>query len=309
MRANIQIKQNRVRKIVGSRKKPQKTQPAANYTTGIEEQIRKTAYEIAEKRGFVPGYELDDWFEAERQVKARLKNVKDLLGYRIHATDGDIGHVEDFYFDDENWKVRYAVVNCGSWLGEKKVLISPEALRHIDWIGRHFYVNLTKDQVRHSPDIDTHKPISRQEEAKLFTYYNWPMYWPPSFVAESAITAEQQEGPENEPESHLQSIKEVKKYSIEAVDGAIGHVEDFVVEDDTWTLRYTVVDTKKWLPGRTVLVATSWINKISWKDSAVSVALTKEEIKHSPQMNEVMPINREFEERLHDHYKKPKYWE
>src|SRR5438067_282294 len=109
-----------------------------------------------------------------------LRNIKELFGYSIHAKDGDIGHVEDFYLDDDNWTVRYAVVNCGGWLSGRRVLISPEAFKGTpDGISRVFSVNLTKNQVKKSPDIDMHKPVSRQQEMQIFTYYNWPTYWPP----------------------------------------------------------------------------------------------------------------------------------
>ncbi|MBL8012347.1 MAG: PRC-barrel domain-containing protein [Candidatus Omnitrophica bacterium] len=242
-----------------------------------------------------------------------LKSAVDFLGWSIHASDGEIGHVDDLYFDDETWTVRYAVVNCGNWLTGRRVLLSPGALSGpADYIGRRFPVSLNRDQIKHSPDIDTHKPVSRQQEEELFAYYSWPAYWPPLAVAgdESTVGLPGQllKTTINKEDLHLRSLKVVKKYSIHATDGAIGHLTDFIVQEATWKVRYLVVDAGRWLTGRRILVAVAWMDHISWLESTIFVALTKQQVKNSPQIGELMP-NHSYEKELHEHYQKPGYWQ
>src|SRR5688572_30756225 len=201
-----------------------------------------------------------------------LRNVNELRGFAIHATDGVIGEVDDLYFDDENWAVRYLVVDTGGWLSGRKVLISPYAIGLPNWDGRELPVRLTKAQVEGSPDIDTQKPVSRQHEAFYSSYYGYPYYWgseglwglgayPGILPADvPAATAEgEQEGakealPLQQPvDAHLRSCNELKGYQLHATDGDIGHVDDMLVEDRTWAIRYLVVNTSKWWGGHRVL--------------------------------------------------------
>lgn len=247
-----------------------------------------------------------------------LRSIKSLFNYSIEARDGDIGKVINFYFDDELWIIRYLVVDTGGWLSGKKVLISPEAFYgEPDWVKREFPVNLTKEMVEHSPGVDSEKPVSREMEIELLKYFNWPAYWQwqssPMEPTPMAIGPRPGKRPTRREEdvaseSHLRSIKEVNKYYIEAKDGDIGHVEDFIVDDNLWNIRYMVVDTRNWLPGRKVLIAPYWIQDVKWVDTKVSVDLTQEEIKNSPPYDPEMPVNREYEEILYDYYGRPKYW-
>ena len=190
-----------------------------------------------------------------------LRSIKSLIGDIMHARDGDIGKVHDFFFDDEKWIVRYLVVDTHYWLPGRKVLISPVALGHPDWESMKFPVNLTREQVKNSPDIDTEKPFSRQQETTLHTHYGWPFYWPlggtfpvpPPVSPPKGKLAGQAQTEMGDP--HLRSTKEVSGYHIAATDGEIGHVDDFISEMDDWVIRYMVVDTKNWLPGRKVLIS------------------------------------------------------
>ena len=99
------------------------------------------------------------------------------------ATDGEIGEVKEFYFDNETWAVRYLIVETGNWLSNRKVLISPQALQVTDRENKDFPTNLTKEQIKNSPDIDTNKPISRRQEIKLYGHYPWRSYWGSGFYA------------------------------------------------------------------------------------------------------------------------------
>lgn len=252
-----------------------------------------------------------------------LRNVTHLKGFAIRARDGEIGTLDQFYFDDESWAIRYLVVNTGGWLSGRLVLVSPIALRQAEWQSKRLDVALTKKQVEDSPLIDTHKPVSRQHEAVYLGYYNYPYYWrganlwglgsyPADLTVQKgamtqAETAQAKAGKESD-ESHLRSTDEVTGYHAEAADGEIGHVKDFLVDDETWAVRYLEVDTRNWWPGKKVLLSPQWINHVSWSDSKVYVDLSRETIKNGPEYLESMPITREYENRLYDHYGRPAYW-
>ncbi|MBK9444229.1 MAG: PRC-barrel domain-containing protein [Comamonadaceae bacterium] len=106
-----------------------------------------------------------------------LHSTQEMKDYAIGATDGEIGHVVDFFFDDQSWVIRYLVVETGSWLMSRKVLISPFALQDADWMHKRLPVQITREQVKHSPDVDTQKPVSRQHEMAYADYYGYPYYW------------------------------------------------------------------------------------------------------------------------------------
>lgn len=248
------------------------------------------------------------------------RNIKSLLGFTLSATDGEIGKVKDFYFDDKTWTIRYLIVETGSWLHGRKVLISPEALFATDWVGETFPVNLTKEQIRNSPDIDTEKPVSRQQEMKLYEYYPWTGYWSGSLwgggfgtigmVTPTPVSA-QQAAYETEPDlaenessgdQHLRSTDTVKGYSIKAIDGEIGDVEDFIVDDNTWKIDFIIADTGNWFPGKKVLISPNWIKEVKWETSSVIVDVTVDRVKNSPEYDPDRVISEVYEENLHNHY-------
>jgi sporulation protein YlmC with PRC-barrel domain len=245
-----------------------------------------------------------------------MRNVKDLRGYVIRATDGVIGTVDDFYFDDQDWGIRYLVVDTGQWLSGRKVLISPMALGSPDWMIQELPVSLTKAQVKKSPDIDTQKPVSRQHEAEYSRYYGYPHYWggaglwgmgayPGSLTAQDTITEESSTGsqpPRTTGDCHLRCSNALIGYHVRAADGDIGHVDDLLVDDQTWAIRYLIVDTNRWWRGRRVLVAPRWVDDVSWFLTTVSVDLTRRAIKHAPPYDSEAQFDRQREQALHDHY-------
>jgi sporulation protein YlmC with PRC-barrel domain len=252
-----------------------------------------------------------------------LHNISRLLGITVRATDGEVGKVDQFYFDDETWAIRYLVVATGDWLHDRPVLISPMALGHEAWKSKTLDVALTRSKIEGSPHIDTHKPVSRQHEADYFAYYEYPYYWGGSNVwgagpyAMGAVMA--REGAAGSPvahtkpakgsgDHHLRSTSEVKDYHVEANDGEIGHVEDFLVDDETWAIRYLAVNTHNWWPGKKVLVSPAWIEKVSWQESKVHVGLSKEIIRSGPAYSGSAPITRAFEAELYQHYRRQAYW-
>jgi len=249
-----------------------------------------------------------------------LHRVNDFRHHIIQATDGEIGFVSDALIDDEFWILRYLVVDTGHWLSERKVLLIPGVLGKPDWQQHHLPVKLTRAQVEQSPDIDSDKPVSRQYELKLNAYYGWPFYWagteplptglqpavpvPPARVEPTVPT------PKAEGDPHLRSVRELHGYHIHAEDGEIGHVEDFLVDDETWDVRYMVVATRNWLPGRKVLVAPQWlVGQISWSRRVVNVIMTRDSIRHSPEYDPASLPDRAYEDELHRHYRRPGYWE
>lgn len=244
------------------------------------------------------------------------RNVKSLIGFTMGATDGEIGKVEEFYFDDETWTIRYLIVKTGGWLSGRKVLISPTALLTPDWENETFPVNLTKEQVENSPDIDTDKPVSRQHEMDLYDHYSWPygarigtgFYGGMGMMGmvdsriplEESIAAQHTENNAGNP--HLRSTSELKGNTLQATDGKIGEVEDFIVDDTNWSIRFLVIDTGKWFPGKKVLISPLWIKEIKWETSTVVVDIPVDLIKNSPEYDPSMPMLETYETTLHIYY-------
>lgn len=254
-----------------------------------------------------------------------LRSANDLKGFTIEANDDDVGDVVEFYFDDEKWTIRYLVADTGSWLMGRRVLISPRSLGTIDWNSRKLRVNMTKERVENSPGIDTDKPVSRQHEMAFSDYHGYPYYWggpylwgPAAYPSgyrgtysparSSTVEKELDAAKREQDDVHLRSTKEVSSYYIEASDDDIGHVEDFLIDDETWTIRYMIVDTRNWWPGKKVLVSPEWIRSVSWTDSKVFVDLSREAIKNGPEYNESGPLNRDYEKQLYEHHRRPEYW-
>ena len=248
-----------------------------------------------------------------------LLSIKNLFDYKIEAKDGAIGKVHDFFIDDRSWNIRYVVIDTHSWLPGRRVLIAPEAVEHPHFQGRFVPVNLTREQIEKSPDVDMDKPVSREYEQQLHQYYRWTPYWYGGFGMTSAGPnappppmgpVEQHAGPETEVAvmTHLRSVREIIGYHLHAANGEIGHVDDFVLEEENWRLRYFVVDTRNWLPGKKVLLSTEWIQDVDWSQSEVRVEVDKREVQDAPEFNPSNAVNREYEVRLYDYYGRPKYW-
>ena len=237
---------------------------------------------------------------------AMLINAKKLKRAAIIARDGAIGEVDDIYFDDEKWTVRYLVADTGVWLFSRKVLISPISIeKAVKRLGQEqVLVNLTRDQVKNSPDIDTQKPVSRQHETAFMDYYGYPYYWggpylwgdaafpatlslPPAVKSQiaAAATARQREKEESSDE-RLRSASEVNGYNIAAEDGEIGHVDDFIIDDHDWSIRFIVIKTGGWLSGRKTIIAPRLIERISWEESKIFVNLTRDQIAGGPDYDE-----------------------
>jgi hypothetical protein len=244
-----------------------------------------------------------------------LFNTKTLSSYKLNSFGGELGKAKEFYFDDQHWTIRYLVAGTGNWLTGRQVLISPYALVAVNKEAEYIDINLTKKQIEKSPSLESDKPVSRQFEQSYYGYYGWPAYWdgPAMWGYYPNILRDSKQWKENEKEqktwdSHLRSTNEVSGYHIQAKDGDIGHVEDFIVDDETWAIRYLVVDTKNWWPGKKVLISPQWIERVSWNDSKVFVNLSREMIKQSPEYTDGALLSRDYETQLHHHYKRQGYW-
>jgi uncharacterized protein YrrD len=229
------------------------------------------------------------------------RSIKSLIGFDLKETDGDIGEVVDFYFDDQSWTVRYVIVKTGN---------------------EEIAVNLTQEQIKNSPDIDTEKPVSRQQEEQLTDYYPWVGYWgdvhdagifgqmpsdlyyedvtppPASTVTDTDLSTENNN-------QHLHSTEDVDGYNIHAVDGEIGKVVDFIVDDSTWKMKYFVVETGSWLNSKKVLLSTRWIKEVNWENSIVIVNISTEAVKNSPEFDVTEPVKEAAERMLFTYYGKP----
>jgi hypothetical protein len=255
-----------------------------------------------------------------------LNSIKKLSRCRIVATDGEVGAVaEAVYFDDEQWVVRYLVVDTRAWLRGRSVLISPYAVTFIDWEARTIAVNLTRAQVEHSPDIDIQRPVSRQQEAEYHRYYGYPQYWPyatywawgaiPLVIPPDPQICEDAEGHRRaaadraDADTHLRSSEAVLGHHVRASDGLIGHVVDFLFEEETWAIRHLVVETRNWLPGKHVLVAPQWIRAVSWGERTLCVALTRRQIERSSEYDPKYLLSRDYDHAAHQRHSRPHHWE
>lgn len=253
-----------------------------------------------------------------------LRNFNTLTGCTLAASDGEIGNVREMYFDDHEWTIRYLVVTAGSWLTGRDVLIAPRTLGAIDAQDSTIAVRLTREQVRNAPSIDTDQPVSRQYEERYHQYYGWDPYWaipggagmgmigygvPTAYLPGDSKDRQTEAPPEPDGDPHLRSSQKVRGYGIRAQDGELGHVSDFVIDDADWRVRYLAIATRNWLPGKHVLIAPDWIERISYDDGQVFVNLPRALIKDAPDYDFTAPVSRAYEERLHDHYGRKAYWE
>ncbi len=230
--------------------------------------------------------------------------LRDLKGYNLSARDGEIGKLEEIYFDDTHWVVRYFIVRTGNWLLGRRVLIVPTVINGIDDVAKTLSVDLTCEQVENCPLVNTARPVSRHYEQEYYHYYGWEPYWSgdPMFGPAPYLLQPAEEASKEPEHPHLHSSDEVNSYSIHARDGDIGHVEDFILVDLGGVIRYLEVDTRNWLPGKHVLIAPTWIQQVDWLKAEVMVDLTREAIETAPSYDPDKVISREYQLALFEHY-------
>lgn len=225
-----------------------------------------------------------------------LRSIKQLYGDKLGALDGEIGRVKNVYFDDQHWAVRYVVVDTGSWLPGRQVLISPHAFGSLAQTGPVLRVNLIRKQIENSPGIESHQPVSRQYEEEYYRYYGWPIYWqgdalwgmssfpilelPPKVLPDEPVSASVSQ-PERA-DALLRSAQAVNGYHLQASDATAGYVRDFMMDVQSWAIRQLVIKTGHRFSGKEVEIPTRTVDRISWEESKVFVNLTKEAVEQSP---------------------------
>jgi sporulation protein YlmC with PRC-barrel domain len=244
-----------------------------------------------------------------------LRKTKELKNYKLDALDGEIGKVKEFYFDDRHWTIRYLVAGTGNWLTGRQVLISPYALAAVNREEQNIVVDLTKKQIEDSPSLNTDKPVSHQFEQAYYGYYGWPSYWggPNAWGPSQYLVRDREQWKASTQgvkgwDPHLRSTYGVSGHHIQTLDGEVGHVEDFIIDDETWAIRYLIVGTHNWWPGKMVLVSPQWIERVSWGERKVFVNLDRETIKQSPEYTDESLPTRDYEIGLHRHYNRQGYW-
>jgi sporulation protein YlmC with PRC-barrel domain len=250
-----------------------------------------------------------------------LYQLKTLQAYQIQASDGQIGTVHDLYFEDSAWELRYLVVDTGGWLSGRKVLLDPLSLKEPNQAEQTLPVTLTQEQVRSSPDIDIERPISRQSEADLRDHYRWPpvdrlggglleskrLGMRPDSIVET-IQAKESDREASVSEAVMRSAREISGYGLQTSEGSGGQVKDVVLATDSWIVRYLVVDTGQLLPGKKTLLSSAWVEQVSWNKKEVRVDVAREMIEQSPTYEPDQKLDRAYEAKIHEHYKRPEYW-
>jgi len=177
------------------------------------------------------------------------RNISSLVGYRVVTTDGEIGKVDEFYFDDQTWTIRYAIVKMEEGLRGRKVLVAAGVLAKNDGEPGVFFVPYTKGQVLGSPFIDIAEPVTRQKEDDLYWHYGGNRYW------------------ENgESTGGLRSSLYVNGFHVHATDGEFGSICDLILDDRTWKVHSLVVDLRALTGGKQVLIPLEHLLEIRWAD-------------------------------------------
>lgn len=214
----------------------------------------------------------------------------------VEGTDGTIGSLRDLIFARDSWRIRYVSITTGEFFGNRRALLSPQAVIQTDWRNGSLAVNAAREQIGSMPRLDGELP-SRHEEQELTCHFGWPPYW------ETTVPVVTEEPPD------LWGANELIGYDVECQDGDVGYLEDLIFDDHAWRIRYFVVDIGSWLSGRRVLAAPDWVREIDWDSRDVRLSLTRQEIQDGPSFDPHAPVNRHYEHQLHDYYGRPKYWE
>lgn len=245
-----------------------------------------------------------------------ILHASKLRGFKIEASDGAIGAITDLLFDDSTWRVRWLVVDTGGWLSDREVLLPPSALGHVNDIGHQYAVRLTRQQVKDSPPIATDAPVSRHMERGVYDYYGWAPYWSTGFYMGGygytgglmeppgpgfrAAEADADRDAKGDP--RLRSMREVTGYHLQASDGEIGHVADFLIEEADWSIHYLVADTRNWWPGKHVLISPRSIAATDWPSRLVKLEISRAQLQGSPAYDGSQAVDRAYEDAFHGYY-------
>ncbi len=227
--------------------------------------------------------------------------TKQIRGCSIEGPEDGVGTVKDLLFDGRHWIVRYLEVDTDGWLSGRRVILSPQVIRSADYASQRLGARLTREQVENAPPLESDMPLSRRKEIEMAQYFAWEVYWANLEPAQA----------ESDPDLH--GAGTVTGCRVAASDGEIGYVADFIIDDadlagPPWEIRYLVIDTGNWLPGRHVLIPPLWTDAVDWESRHVRLDLARKTIEHSPEYDPTTPINRQYEEMFFDYYGRPVYW-
>lgn len=219
-----------------------------------------------------------------------------LKSYALNALDGQMGKVNHFYFDGESGAIRYAVVDTGkkldptdNWFTGRQILLPPSKIEAVSMSRQLVTTTLTRKEIEESPTALSDRPVSKQSDEGGYNVLGWPVSW----------YAPDEETKPWDP--HLQSTRDVGGYHVQALDGEIGHVEDFVIDDATWTIRYWVLATRNWWPGKKVLILPKWVQEIYWDEAKVVVSRSRSQIQATPEFTDILELTPEYEAALTEH--------
>lgn len=230
-----------------------------------------------------------------------LWRVTDIRDYSVWATDGDIGELDQFYIDVNNWAVRYLVVDTGAWLPGRKVLVPMIAVQTLDRWGV-FHLTLARAQLRHCPPVNPTRPISRTAERDYIRHYGLPLDWGVTDWPSGHSTA-QPAADASTP--YLLSTRELAGLQVMGPGGLIGHVKDCIIDDASWRVRYFLIGTGHWLPGETVMLPAAGLGAIDLARRKIDTPLTHAQIHAAPAVDPLAPLNAPELEALDRYYRQP----
>jgi uncharacterized protein YrrD len=259
-----------------------------------------------------------------------LRSLKEITGYTLQETDDVIGTCKDFLFDDGLWVIRYMVADTGNWLKHHNVLITPASMGEPNWQTERLQVNLSREQIEACPPLDSHAPISREYEISYHEHFEIPFYWMgadfregmpgidgiiktvddlPDIEDDIVEETDDKQTTEDPDKGQLRSAVEVMEYSVSAKGADTGRVDDIIIDDSNWVIRYLAIETGNIMPDRKVLINTEWIDSVSWENQCISLDLTPDAIQECPPYDPDEAVNRAYEVRLYDYHGRPRYWE
>jgi uncharacterized protein YrrD len=250
-----------------------------------------------------------------------LYRIERLIGMPVSADDGEIGRISDVLFDDTHWAVRHLVCDSGGWLGGRQVLIAPHAVETIDWTQSQVHLRLSRQRIKDSPGLESGAPVSRQHEADLYGYYGYPYYWGGpllwgassypllSSMSPSPVQARPAGLAAANDDAHLHSARQVIGYQVKTTTEPVGHLQDLLVDDQTWAVRYLLVDTRNWWPGKHVVIPPQWITRLDWAAQVVTLDVDRDTVRDAPEFDPGNSFSRSAEVDLYRHYQRPVYWQ
>jgi len=200
--------------------------------------------------------------------------ARNLYGTSVDASDGRLGNIIDFLFDDQRWHVGHLVLNAGRWLRRRRVTLPYDTIVMKDWSDRHVFIEgLTRQQIRISPATETRVPISLHESLAEVTIMDWDTY-----LVNTTFTDHPWQISDD---PHIHNTRDVVGYHVQGSDGPIGYVSDFVINDESWSVSDLVVNMRNWLPGRQILIPTAHIEEVRGANRSMRISLSRKSIRET----------------------------